>query len=175
MTDTDVRDYAGSGLTIQYAMNDHAERFPDPKTRPRFLLWNGARVWTSDSIPIPPDGVVRAEFLSGNHRVRQGFDLKLHDGWFELDGERVSVLRTWKNEQYEDVVEYPFHSRDGMLWVWNVYEMTYPNEQRVEEKWTENAALWVETVSDSVRIYHCSQGMANPPDFNSLVFKVSIK
>ena len=175
MKDATVRDYADSGLTIQYAMNDHAERFPDSKTRPKFLLWNGLRVWTSDSISIPREGVVRAEFLSADRSVRQGFDLKSHDGWFELaGGQRVSLLRTWKDSRHEDAVEYRFQSRDGLLWVWNVYEMTYPNGETVEEKWTENAGFWVESVSDCERIYHCSHGMAKPPDFDALVFKVSV-
>lgn len=175
MANTKVRDYANSGLTIQYAMNDHATRFPDRKTRPRFLLWNGLRIWTSDSIPIPQKGIVQAEFLSGDPNVRQGFDLKIHDGWIELaGGEHVPLLRTWKDERLEDVVEYPFHSRDGLLWVWNVYEMTYSSGEKVEEKWTENAGFWVGTVGESDRIYHCSHGMAKPPDFDSLVFRVSV-
>ncbi len=175
MSDTPVRDYADSGLTIQYAMNDHSERFPDNKTRPRYLLWNGRRIWTSDCIAVPQEGVVRAEFLSADPSVRQGFDLQLDDGWLELaEGERVSLLGTWKDQRYKDTVEYPFLSRDGLLWVWNVYEMVYPSGEKIEEKWTENAGLWVERVNDFEWIYHCSHGMAKPPDFNSLVFKVSV-
>lgn len=175
MTDPEVRDYADSGMTIQYAMNDHARRFPDRQTRPRFLLWNGLRIWTSDVWTVPERGIVRGEFISAKEGAEQGFDLKL-DGWVQLrDGEHVAVLRTWKDERLEDVVEYPFYSRDGLLWVWNVYKMIYRGGQIVEEKWTENAGFWVERLSESERIYHCSHGMATPPDFESLVFKVEIR
>lgn len=175
MTSLHVRDYADSGMTIQEAMNDHATRFRDKKNRPRFLLWNGLRIWTSDSIPVPQRGVVQAEFLSAKRDIEQGFDIKV-DGWIELaGGERVNHLRTWNDEKFEDVVEYPFFSGDGRLWVWNVYKMRYPGGQTVEEKWTENAGFWVEHVSKEVRIYHCSHGMAAPPDFESLVFRVSIR
>jgi hypothetical protein len=52
--------------------------------------------------------------------------------------------------------------------------MRYPGGQVVEEKWTENAGMWVEQVTPYERVYHCSHGMANPPDFESLVFRVSI-
>jgi len=174
MTNPDVRDYADSGLTIQYAMNDHATRFPDKRTRPRFILWNGLRVWTSDVWTVPEKGTVRAEFLSAKGDIEQGFDIKV-DGWLELaEGEHVPVLRTWKDERYLDVVEYPFLSRDGRLWVWNVYKMKYPGGQIVQEKWTENAGFWIDQVSESERIYHCSHGMATPPDFDSLVFSVRV-
>ncbi len=87
----------------------------------------------------------------------------------------MPLLRTWREDHLEDVVEYPFFSQDGQLWIWNVYETVYPSGEKLVEKWTENAGLWVEIVSESERVYHCSHGMANPPDFGSLVFKVSIR
>lgn len=174
MTEPAVRDYADWGMTIQHAMNDHAIRFPDRRTRPRFLLWSGLRIWTSDVWTVPKTGIVRGEFLSAKDDVEQGFDLKV-DGWIQLkNGEHVAVLRTWRGEGLEDVVEYPFCSRDGLLWVWNVYRMRYSGGQVVEEKWTENAGFWVERLSENERVYHCSHGMANPPDFESLVFKIQI-
>lgn len=130
---------------------------------------------TVDVLPVPPDGVVRGEFLRVAGDPEQAFDIKV-DGWIQLEnGERVSVLRTWNDSLYESDVEYPFHSKDGFLRVWNVYKMRYPGGQVVEERWTENAGMWVEEASPSERIYHCSHGMANPPDFESLVFKISIR
>ena len=53
--------------------------------------------------------------------------------------------------------------------------MQYASGQQVEEKWTENAGMWIEEISPTERIYHCSHGMAHPPDFESLVFKITIK
>ncbi len=169
-------DYANSGLSIRTAILDHFNRYPDKRTRPEFILWGGLFVKTSDSFSVPEFGVVRAEFLHCKGDVEQGFDIKLDDGWLELqDGGHVSLLRTWKDEKYEDVVEYPFFSRNGRLFVWNVYKMRYRGGQVVEEKWTENAGFWIERISENERIYHCSHGMASPPDFDSLVFKVTVK
>ncbi len=172
----DVTDYGNSGLTIREAMLDHGNRFPDKHKRPKYLLWNGQRIWTSDCLPVPQQGVVRAECLSVDSTVRQGFDLKIQDGWIELaDGTHIPLLRTWQDERFEDVVEYPFFAKDGFLWTWNVYEMTYPAGQKVEEKWTENAGFWVEANGENERVYHCSHGIASPPDFDSFVYKLTIK
>lgn len=173
---TKVIDYASSGATIQFALVDQAKRFPDKKVRPKHILWDGIQVKNSDSIPVPNEGVVRAEFLHANAAVRQGFDLELDKGWLELaDQSHVPLLRTWRDDRYEDVVEYPFFSRDGLFWTWNVYEMTYPSGEKREEKWTGNAGFWVEIVNDHERIYHCSHGMASPPDFDSLVYKLTVR
>lgn len=174
-TKTVIRDYADSGLTIQYAMLDHFKRFPDRIQRPDYVLWGGLQVKTGDFLAVPAQGIVRGEFLSSKGDVEQGFDLKL-DGCIRLaNGEEVSLLRTWNDPRYDPVVEYPFHSKDGRLWVWNVYKARYSGGQIVEEKWTENAGLWVEKVSELERIYHCSQGFVYPPDFESLVFKITIR
>ena len=170
---TDI-DYAGSGLTLQQAMVAHAKRHPDKKSRPETILWGKRRVRTSDFIHVPSEGVVRLEFLTSSQAIRQGVDLKV-DGWIELaGGEHVPLLRTWQDEQFEDVVEYPFFAKDGLLWTWNVYEMTYPGGQKVEEKWTENAGFWVDVIGENERVYHCSHGMASPPDFDSFVYKLTI-
>ena len=63
----------------------------------------------------------------------------------------------------------PVESGDRLI------EMIHPGGQKVEEKWTENAGFWVEATGENERVYHCSHGMASPPDFDSLVYKVSIK
>ena len=144
------RDYANSGLTIRTAMNDHVKTYPDKLKRPEFILWGGLLVKTSDVFAVSERGVVRAEFLRCKGDVEQGFDVKLDDGWIELqDGEHISLLRTWKDDKYEDSVEYPFFSGDGRLWVWNVYKMKYRGGQVVEEKWTENAGFWIERISQN--------------------------
>jgi hypothetical protein len=171
---TDI-DYAESGLTLQQAMVAHAKRHPDKNVRPDTILWGNRRVRTSDSIHVPNEGIVRLEFVSSVRAIRQGVDLRV-DGWIELaGGEHVPLLRTWHDERYDDVVEYPFFSTDGLLRTWNVYELTYPGGHVVEEKWTDNAGFWVEETGADERVYHCSHGMALPPDFDSLVYKVTIK
>jgi hypothetical protein len=168
-------DYGDSGLTIQAAMVDHARRFPDKRSRPRCILWNGRCVVTGDVFEVPREGVVRGEFVSSKTGVEQGFDLKVN-GWIELAaGERVPLLRTWHDPRYEPSVAYRFHAADGLLRVWNVYKMRYPSGESVEERWTENAGIWVEQQGAADRIYHCSHGMAHPPDFESLIFRISIQ
>jgi hypothetical protein len=169
-----ARDYAGSGLTIREAFLDHVERFPDKAHRPDYILWNGLRVKTAEAMAVPSRGTVRGEFLSQRGDVEQGFDLKV-DGWIELSGgERVHTLRTWNDPAYETTVEYAFQSKDRRLWMWNVYKVQRGDEV-IDEKWTENAGMWVEEVSSTERIYHCSHGMAHPPNFESLVFKITVK
>lgn len=168
-------DYAISGMTLQQAMVAHAKLHPNKKSRPDTFLWGNRRVRTSDLIQVPNEGIVRLEFLKSSQATRQGVDLKV-DGWIELaGGEHASLLRTWQDGKLEDVVEYPFFTKDGILWTWNVYEMTYPSGQTVEEKWTENAGFWVEANGEFERVYHCSHGMATPPDFDSFVYKLTIK
>jgi hypothetical protein len=175
MVFTKAHDYAGSGLTIREAMVDHAKRFPTKARRPDHILWAGRCIKTSDVLHVCQKGIVRAEFLSAKEGVAQGFDIQFDNGWADLGCcERVPHLRTWREDQLDDVVEYPFFCRDGRLWVWNVYRMRYPGGQVVEEKWTENAGMWIEEISTTERIYHCSHGSAHPPDFDSLVFRISI-
>ena len=169
----DTTDYSKSGLTIQYAILDQMKRFPNKENRPKSIVWDGFKIMTGDKIAVPQKGIIRGEFINVIGDIEQGFDLKVN-GWFELrGGEKVESLRTWYDAQYEPVVQYPFFSKDGVIWGWNVYKMKYPGGQIVEERWTGNAGFWVEIKNDQ-RIYHCSHGMAYPPNFESLVFKISI-
>ena len=166
-------DYAQRGVSISAAFLEQARRVPKEE-RPDYVLWGGSKVQTGDRIPVPRKGRVRGEFLSAKPVTEQGFDMKVK-GWLELAaGERVSPLRTWYDEKYEATVEYPFSSRDGLLLVWNVYKMHYPGGQIVEEKWTGNAGFIVEQIGERDRIYHCSPGNLSEPDFESLVFRISI-
>jgi hypothetical protein len=176
MANLDPVDYRNSGMSIQYAVLDQVKRFPDKKTRPPYILWGDLHVATADDIPVPTDGIFRAEFLAGDHLLRQGFDLRAVNGWIQLRvGELVPVLRTGKDERLDDVIQYPFHSEGGLLRVWNVYERVYPSGERATEMWTGNAGFWVERLGDRDHVYHCSSGFVLPPNFESLVFRLSIK
>ena len=168
------RDYADSGLTIQAAFVDHYQRFPDRDSRPPYILWGGRKIVTADTLQVSQRGTFRGEILSTKGDVRQGFDLKV-EGWLQLaDGSRVTLLRTWDDPHYEPVVEYSYYAKDGLLKSWNVYAMRYPGGRVVEERWTENAGFWIEEVGPNDRIYHCSHGMASPPDFESFVYRVTV-
>lgn len=159
-------------MTVQQAMVDHAKKYPDKSHRPDFIIWAGRKVKTADTISVPTEGRLRAEFLTQPSDPMQGFEMDLK-GYFDLaGGERVALLRTWNSPDYEPVVEYPFESRDGVLRVWNIYKINRGKE--VVEKWTGNAGFWVDMVSPSERVYHCSSGAEDPPHFESLIFKITI-
>ncbi len=172
--DSIERDYSTTGLTIRTAMLDHVGRYLDRQKRPEFIRWGRHQIKTSDAVRVPMKGVFKLELLSWEPGVRQGVDVKV-DGWIKLgENEKVPVLRTWREEEFEDEVEYEYMSRDGIIRVWNVYEMKYQNGQRIVEHWTENAGFWLEVASDGERVYHCSHGMASPPSFEAFNFKLTI-
>lgn len=170
----DAKDYGNSGLTIRSALIDQFKRYPDKDTRPRHLIWNGLRILTADAIPVPKQGIIKGEILSVTTPIEQGFDMDTDGGLQIEDGRWIHPLRTWNDPKLQSVVQYPFRSNNCLLWVWNVYKMTYAGGQVIEEKWTENAGMWVEELSPMERVYHCSHGMANPPDFTCLVFKITV-
>jgi hypothetical protein len=168
-------DYAASGLTIEAAMLDLVTRCPDKTARPTHILWNGLSVKTADCLSVPTRGLVKIEILSKDSNVTQGIDLKIEEGALCLKGgEEVLLLRTWADDRYEDIVEYPYHSASGRLWVWNVYKLHLPNGETRDEKWTGNAGFWIETIENYQRIYHCSNGRDGPPNFESLVFRLTV-
>lgn len=168
-------DYAASGMTVQQAMVDMVKRFPSKKDRPNFIQWGQLRVQTADAIPVPARGTIRLEFTSARRGLEQGCDLSVA-GWFTLEnGFKVDHLRTWNDPRFEPVVSYPYESKDGIIWFWNVYRRQTSNGQTIEEKWTENAGFWIEEVKPQVRVYHCSPGILGAADFESLVVKVSFE
>ena len=168
-------DYATTGFTIGAAMLDHAARYPDKTARPTHILWNGLAVTTADCFSVPIKGVVKIEILSKNSNIAQGIDLKIEEGAVCLEGgEQVRLLRTWADDRYEDTVEYPYHSASGRLCVWNVYKVHLPNGETRDEKWTGNAGFWIESIDNYQRIYHCSSGCDDPPNFESLRFRLTV-
>lgn len=65
-------------------------------------------------------------------------------------------------------MEYDYAAADGLMRSCNVYEAVRGDELHVE-RWTENAATWVEEVGERERVYHCSHGAAESPvNFNNL-------
>ena len=173
--DSENLDYAELGVTIRTAMLVAGKERPPSRDQPLAIKWGGRLVRTVDVLSVPDAGVVRGEFLAVRGDPEQGFDIKVNGGIRLANGEKVELLRTWNDERFEPVVEYPYFSQDGYLRVWNVYKMRYRGGQVVEERWTENAGMWVEEVSPTDRIYHCSRGMVYPPDFESLVFRITVK
>ncbi len=167
-------DFASSGLDVQAAMVRAVKSYGKKIDGSCGILWNGRVVLGGDRIPCGKRGLVRLELLHFSEDVEQGVDLKV-DGYFELlHGEKVPLLRTWADARYEDVVEYPYFSKSGLIHVWNVFKRRFPNGQTLEDRWTGNAGFWIEELSPTDRIYHCSHGMADAPDFEALRFRVSV-
>lgn len=175
MTKTeDVKDYANEGLEIRAAMLDHAKRYPDARTRPDYILWDGAEVRTMASLNTPKSGVLQLSFRSAPTRPLSGVDLKMDTGHIILEaGERVSTLRTWNDERYKSQLQYRFENPDSTLKVWNVYERVWDSGSTTAEKWTGNAGMIVEKLDSYRYRFSCSSGPPPIPDFNELVFELS--
>lgn len=169
------RDYGSTGVDIQTAMVMHAQENPDRESRPDYILWNGLEVRTFVWLEVPSTGHVRLEFLSPLRSIRQGVDLSVEQGGVALaDGSKVPLLRTWHDERYEQVVEYPFESAAGRLSIYNVYEWSWPQGRTTEEKWTGNAGFLLEQEDERTFVFHCSPGPVEVPDFEQLVFRLTI-
>ena len=152
-------DYANTGLSIGAAMLDLAAKYPDKAVRPDHILWKGLPIRTADCFSVATKGFVKLEILSRIPGV---------------DQEEIPLLRTWADDRYEDTVEYPYYSKVGRLCVWNVYKVHLPNGQIREEKWTGNSGFWVEMIDNNQRVYHCSNGNNSEPNFESLVFRLTV-
>lgn len=160
--------------TVQSAMLALAKRGVRVKSEPIRIDWHGLAVQTADYVPCSHMGRIRIEFLTFLDSPRQAVEMK-STGWFELaDGQRVSLLRTWADRNYESVVEYQYRSEDDRLMIWNAFETILPSGEHRVDKMLGNAGFWVEQCAGGDRIYHCSHGAADPPNFESLVFRVSL-
>lgn len=174
-TDAGRKDFGAGGIDIQTAMVRHVQAHPDRATRPKYILWSGQAVWTIFDVPVPREGRLQIEFLSEPREPSQGADVKVEDGAITLpSGETVQTLRTWHEPQYEEVVEYPFESKAGLIKVWNVYRRPWPDGRVTEEKWTGNAGFLVEHETEGRWLFRCSNGPSESPDFDQLVFRLSV-
>lgn len=168
-------EFGGSGLDIQTAMVRQALAHANPATRPRHILWNGLEIWTSFDLAVPRSGRFQLEFLSPPRVPPQGVDVKVEAGRVVLDGaDPVQTLRTWHEWKYDPVVQYRFESKVGLVKVWNVYRREWPNGRTTDEKWTGNAGFAVESEASCQWLFRCSHGGAPAPDFDQLVFRMSV-
>lgn len=171
-----LTDYASSGLTLQAAFLAAGKRGEFQRGGPASLLWKGDVVLNADHFSVPNCGWVTLTFLADKFGgVRQAVDVKAENGWIELeDGSRIETLRSWSDPALEETVTYRYSSGSGKLIVWNIYQMEYAGGQTVEERWTGNAGLTVRVLDDRRRRYGASPGFAKQPDFEGLMFEVSV-
>lgn len=170
-------DYATRGLSVRRAFAEAAEAaapLPKPLRAPLSLRWAGRDIITADIFEVPNAGRFRLEFLEVDAAVRQGVDIQAQPG-SELDnGTREPLLRTWYEPDLPQSVEYEYLAEDGLMRTCNIYEVARVGEIRAE-RWTENAAMWVDEISKSDRVYHCSHGISgSPAAFDALVYRLTI-
>lgn len=171
------KDYCESGMTIRSAMLDDAKNQPRRSIADNYIIWGGKEIRTS-SILHPPwsEGSVKLSFLKREGSDPQGLDLKVDDGELtSTEGLVFKTLRTWASDEYEDEVEYRYRAPSRAIWAWNVYNMIYPSGRSVEEKWTENAGMWVEQKSADTYLLHCSSGVLKSPNFENFVVQVEFR
>ncbi|RYH20375.1 MAG: hypothetical protein EON54_26420 [Alcaligenaceae bacterium] len=168
-------DYSTSGLDIGQAMlRAHKASGIRKLEHPARIVWVKIEVQTYDWIAVDAAARVRLELLSWRGTMRQGVDMQVDGGFVLADGSRVQLLRTWRDDRYEDSVSYDFTSRDGVLRVCNVSERILPTGKVVTDSLTGNAGMWIERISPDERIYRCSAAPCDPPDFESLTFRVLV-
>jgi hypothetical protein len=179
------RDYADSGLSVRRAFVEAHRAYDGPlieSTEPMSIVWGGREITVGDKIPAPAAGRFQLTFLSGRPEWRQGVDIEAPGGGITLsDGEVVSALRTWCPPESEPIFEYEYRSPKELLHVSTVYEASRGN-QTVVERWTGNAAMYVEHSRAAMPegvvdqyVYHCSHADSSPPNFADLVFSLTLR
>ena len=168
----EMEDFEPTARSIHAAMLSHGKS-QATKGKALAIRWGDRVVRTADRFEVTSNGKIKIEFLRRAYEFRQGLDIKVSDGIVLADGTRVPVLRTWNDPEYEDVLEYEFASPDNTMAIWNVYEETNPAGTKFPAKWSGNAGFWVD-VAGNQRTYHCSAGPCSPPDFEALVFRVTL-
>ena len=167
-----VKKYSSNETTIQSAMIDMVKSFPDKETRPESIIFDGTKVTTGLWVSVPTHFNIKLEFMSEADQ-NQGVDMKPDKGYLKLsDGAKVKLLRTWHDPKFEKVVEYKGVSKSGRIFITNVYKIEQFGEIR-EEKWTGNAGMAIDKLSSEELIFNCSPGYKNPPDFSSLIFRIT--
>ncbi|TRY33852.1 hypothetical protein [Aliiglaciecola sp. M165] len=170
-----MKTYKSVDYTIQQAMVDMAKSHKGgAANRPDYIIFDGVKVKTSHWMVVPERFKIKVDFLSAPD-TNQGMDIHVDAGYVELEkGERIKTLRSWHNPKYEPRFEYTGFSKTQKLSINNVYT-EQRGDHRFEEKWTENAGMIVEPQCENTFLFRCSPGHKTPPDYDALVFSVTIE
>ncbi|MEV4659074.1 hypothetical protein [Micromonospora sp. NPDC049301] len=169
-------DYASTGLTISTGLLDVSkrnQRLRRPPVLPLTLKWGLLAVTTGDAWGgLPIESTLSLTVLAQGAGVKQGIALMAPRGQIRNGADVGSPeLILWAGDGRTFTIG--CQSPHGVLQVCNVYEEAGPGWSRVE-RWTENAGLWVEWVSETERLYHCNHASTAPPTFDDLVFSVRV-
>jgi hypothetical protein len=168
-----IKNYEGSGLTIQQAMMIES-RTLGRAPKDIAIRWGDHQIKTFDWVSVPKTGQITVSLISYDSKARQAVDIRVMGGAIALsDSDHVAVLRTWADPEYEDVMVYPFHC-SGEMCVSTATETRLPNGAIEVERFTGNSGFWVKE-RGKIREYHASYASAPTPNFESFVFSVQIQ
>ncbi|WP_139225146.1 hypothetical protein [Dokdonella immobilis] len=168
-----AKNYERENVTIQQAMMAECKRLGKP-LREISIRWQDHEVKTFDWISVSKKGKLTVRLLHYGIEVRQAVDIRAKEGGiFISDSDRVEVLRTWADPDYEDVMIYPFEC-SGELCISTACETLLPNGKIEIERFTGNSGFWVEE-QGKIRTYHASPANVARPNFESFVFSIEIE
>lgn len=172
-------DYRQTGLSIATAMLDDAKRRQRghaPKVIPPTILWGSRTVTTGDTWNgVAGSGRVAVRFPRPDRVHEHGVALLAAGGTLRAgpaQPARETVI--WPTaDNAEIVVDYiaPTHT----LQVCNVYLVPIRNGTATRvDRWSRNAGMLIEPVSELERIYHCNHASTAPPAFADLTFSIRL-
>ncbi|MBP2324773.1 hypothetical protein JOF56_005158 [Kibdelosporangium banguiense] len=172
------QDFADSGLSVRRAFvqarRGYGDDLPEPLAEPMSIMWAGREIVTGDIVAGDAEGRLRISLISAHRSGDQGVDVDIPGGRITLsDGTVESTLRTWFDADLDPVVEYDYVAPQRSLRIANVSEVLRGGKPSIE-RWTGNAAMWVERVGADRHVYHCSHAESSPPDFGDLVFSLTL-
>jgi len=175
------RDYSSTGLSLRRAFvearNAYGREHPTPLTEPFSILWDGRDIIAGDILRVPRTGRFRIDFVSCRPTALHGIDIDIPRGSIVFKGGEISpTLRAWYGSWYEpelEWVEYPYHAPEGWLRLTNVCERAR-GDKKVVERWTGNAGMFVQRHEAHHHVYHCSHADSSPPNFEDMVFALTL-
>ena len=150
-----------------------AEFFRESKGKPFF--YKGKEIKMSDRISLPSGKAsLLIEFISTKSEWKQGIVLDTK-GVFEFvdDGAKISKgIVLWEHTAPKKV-KIAVKSKDKILFIYNVWEVTDHLGNKVMHYGHGGGALYTEQVDETATLYHCNDGHPND-DFDDLVFRVQL-
>lgn len=139
-----------------------------------FLKWDSRLVFLGLRLQVPRVAKVTYKIEAGPGDASVGFDLQPVKGHVLLNnGSEVKALRVWDDRKFASEDTYSITSK-GELGIWNVCMMKAPNGEMSESKWSHNAGMLAEVLSESSVRIHCSPGFAKVPNFEHLVVTITV-
>ena len=128
------------------------------ESRGQPISFNGKNIVQIDCINIHKT-VIDYCFLSNPNEILNGFALKIQNGYIELsNGKKVNIVYTWNQKEVPNIGHYSIVSSDNKIKIWNIYHVN-SKELTIADYWTNNAGMIVDSITNTKRIYYCSDGI----------------